>query len=650
MCGFAGFYDPQFQNKDKLAEKLAPMISCILHRGPDDSGEWFDPSAGLALGHRRLSILDVSENGRQPMVSKSGRYIIIFNGEIYNHLELRKTHLSDVTSNQYKSSSDTETLLYLFDKIGFRETLEQVKGMFAIVLWDKQEQKLYFARDRFGKKPLYLGWVGGALVFGSELKSIRAFSDMRPEVSTLALKNYLRFGYITAPYCIYDGFISLPAGGFIEIESKTIKEKPALKSLIQFYWNCIEHATESHKQSEYITDAQAINMVDKALTKSVTDRLLSDVPLGAFLSGGIDSSAIVALMCENMRDRVKTFTIGFEEHGFDEAKFAKRIAYHLGTEHHELYLKSTEARDIIPLLPQVYDEPFADISQIPTYLVSKFAREDVTVALSGDGGDELFGGYNRHVQGPGLWRNMQWMPVFLRNYVGKKIGHMGPEFWQKLRPGNPQFGERMMKVGRAFSARDEDHLYRLFLSQWSEPDNLLQNEVTDNAQSLFETDEFGLSDDFSFSEKMMIMDTLHYLPNDVLTKVDRASMANSLEARCPFLDTDLFDTVWQLPIQMKIREKESKWLLRQILYRYIPRNMVERPKMGFNVPIYNWIKGPLRDWAEHLLDPHKMHAQGYLNPAPIHKAWQDHLEGRANNGYRLWAILMFQSWLDVWMR
>lgn len=647
MCGIAGFYEQVGDTASALQKKIQALTDRIAHRGPDADGFWVDEKAGIALGHRRLSILDLSANGAQPMTSPSGRYVMIYNGEIYNHLEIRKDF--EKSKHKFKGTSDTETFLAALDRDGFEQAIKQSNGMFAIAIWDREERKLMLARDRMGKKPLYVGWVGDSLVFSSELKAVRAYPDMRPEISLIALKAYIRFGYVPAPYCIYNGFISLPPGSMMVINHTNFEARAKLSSLIQIYWNCISVAEENIRKAEPISEGEAITQLERELMRAVKDRMISDVPLGAFLSGGVDSSIVVALMQKLSKERVKTYTIGFHEDGFDEAQYARQIALHLGTEHHEQYLTGKDALDIVPHLATMYDEPFSDMSQIPTYLVSKFAREQVIVALSGDGGDELFGGYNRHIAGPGLWQNMQWIPSQFRNYLGTQIGGMGATFWQKVRPQAPQFGERMMKVGRAFSARSEEELYYQFLSQWISPDDLLQSDVSDPAMGQLDSRHYVFEDDHSFTETMMMLDTLHYLPNDVLTKVDRATMATSLEARAPFLDYKLYELAWRLPQNMKARGKTGKWLVRQVLYRHVPRTLVDRPKMGFTVPIAEWLRGDLRDWAEDLLEPQRMKNQGYLNPVPVAQAWQDLQAGRASNGYRLWTILMLQAWLKEWM-
>jgi asparagine synthase (glutamine-hydrolysing) len=643
MCGLVGFYDSNALSRSVLERIGQKMTDSVAHRGSDDSGLWIDEKVGIAFGHHRLSISETGKSGAQPMVSRSGRYVLIYNGEIYNHLSMREK------TNAYKGNSDTESFLQCVEDHGFDYAISQSNGMFAMVLWDKKERILRFARDRLGEKPLYIGWVGGTLIFSSELRAARTHPDMRAVVNQTALKAFLRFGYIPAPLCIYDGFMALPAGGWLTLSEDCLKSRKDLLSNYKFYWNAFMTADKNKRLSEKMSEGAAINMIEAEVNRSVAERMVSEKPVGAFLSGGIDSTLVVSTMQQLSKQKIKTYTIGLEASQLNEAEHAHDIAKRLGTDHHELILNDQQAQDIVPKLADIYDEPFADISQIPTYLVSKFAKDDVSVVLTGDGGDEVFGGYARHVQGQSLWDNMQWMPIDMRNFIGRQMGRIGPELWHKINPSNPYFGERMMKMGRAFSAESEDDLYRLFLSHWKDPSDVMISQKTTHEWGLIDDPRFHYPQNMSFAERMMLGDTIHFLPNSVLTKLDRASMHFSLEARAPLLDYKLYEMAWRLPHEMRIQGRTGKWILRQILYRRLPRRLVERPKRGFTVPMSDWLRGPLKDWAYSLIRSDKLIAQGYLNPRPIQKAWDDHQSGKLNNGYRLWNIVMFQAWLNRWM-
>jgi asparagine synthase (glutamine-hydrolysing) len=644
MCGILGFFEiKQSSDDDKRMQIGRAMAQCLKHRGPDDEGLWQDPLHPLLLGQRRLSIIDLSAEGHQPMESASGRYVITFNGEIYNFQDLQaELEMSGVV---FRGRSDTEVMLAAIDRWGLNIALQKLGGMFAFVLWDKQEKQLHFVRDRLGKKPLYVGWAKGALVFGSELKVFHGHPDFKPSVNRDVLALYMRYGCVPAPFCIYDGVWQLPAGNRMTVDIETCAAGADLSALIAPYWHHPRIVEDARQKPKPESDAAALETFEHLLEDAVKQRMVADVPLGAFLSGGIDSSAVVALMQKFAAEKVKTFSVGFEAQGFDEAPFAAKIAAHLGTDHYELYLKPEDALNVIPKLPDIYDEPFADISQIPTYLVSKFAREHVTVALSGDGGDELLGGYNRHITAPMIWKRTAWMPAKVRQFIQNRVYARSMERWDKLVPQKPQFGERIYKAAAMLSHDNIEAAYVDLTSKWNDPAAVVLG-ATEPLDYM--RDPAWQPAGLKPAEKMIYGDMLSYLPNDVLTKVDRASMAASLEARAPLLDHRLFEYAWQLPLDMKVRQGQGKWLLRQVLNKHVPAQMFERPKQGFAVPVEEWLRGPLRDWAEDLLDAHKLQQQGYFDVAMIRGAWERHLAGTGREAHKLWTVLMFQSWLARW--
>lgn len=646
MCGFAGF----LQTKSVIAaEAMAPlarrMADALTYRGPDDAGNWADPAAGIALGHRRLSIIDLSPEGHQPMASASGRYVIAFNGEIYNFEylrgELEGEHIA------WRGHSDTEVMLAAFEKWGLEDALKKFNGMFAFALWDRRERTLAFARDRMGEKPLYYGWSGGTLLFGSELKALRAHPAWSAEINRDAIAAYLRHNYVPAPYSIYRGIFKLPAAHYLVVTPHDRGEPRA-------YWNLREAAERGHQNPMTGSDREAVEGLDTLLRDAVRMRTVADVPVGVFLSGGIDSSTVVALMQAQSSNPVRSFSIGFDEAAYNEAQHAKAVAKHLGTDHTELYVTPAEAMDVIPSLPAIYDEPFADSSQIPTILVSKLARRHVTVTLSGDGGDELFCGYVRYFWGRRIWNKIGRVPSGVRGLAGKALTSLSPDAWNRLMGGVTRLvpstslkeltGHRVHKLAEVLSVPTPDVLYHGLISHWPDP-NAIVIGAREPATALNDPDQWAALDDFT--ARMMYLDAITYLPDDILVKVDRASMSVSLEARVPLLDHRVVEYAWRVPLSMKIRDEQGKWLLRQVLYRYVPRELVERPKMGFGVPIDSWLRGPLRDWAEDLLSESKLRAGGHFNPAPIREKWAEHLTGSRNWEYWLWDILMFQAWLDA---
>lgn len=641
MCGITGFW----QNKpgtEGPREILNEMGSVLAHRGPDDSGIFHDAAAGIGLAFRRLSIIDLSPEGHQPMLSASGRYVIIFNGEVYNFEEIR----AELGVRQWKGHSDTEVILAAVEQWGVESAVKRFVGMFAIALWDRQEQKLHLVRDRLGIKPLYYGHVAGDFVFASELKAVRRYPGFAAHIDRDSLALYLRYNYVPSPHCIFSGLSKLPPGSIL-----TLSAADAIPP-INRYWSGREVARAGMASPLLLDDTDAVGHLHGLLLKAVGLRMISDVPLGAFLSGGIDSSTVVALMQAQSSRPVKTFTIGFHEDGYNEATHAKRVAAHLGTEHTELYLTSKDALDVVPLLPRIYDEPFSDSSQIPTYLVSKLARSKVTVSLSGDGGDELFGGYNRYLLIKRIWNTVGRFPKFSRRTLSKSLHAVSParidrgyKLFQallppRLRQATP--GDKVHKLADLIlSSESPEALYFRALSHWESPTEIVShsNEPNTVLNAIAECSKAS-----GIEELMMLTDLLNYLPDDILTKVDRASMAVSLEARVPMLDHRVVEFAWKLPLHFKIRKGCSKWILRQVLYKYVPVELVERSKMGFGVPIDGWLRGPLREWAEDLLSVKSLAQHGLLSPEPIRLKWQEHLSGVRNWQYLLWDILAFQDW------
>lgn len=634
------------------------MISQLALRGPDDEGIWLDRNAGLALGHRRLSILDLSPQGHQPMLSPCGRYVIAFNGEIYNHLDLRRDleaspqpgllPKGEKKEVAWRGHADTETLLAAIAAWGLEATLKKCVGMFAFALWDRETRTLTLARDRLGEKPLYYGRQGDALLFGSELKALKAHPAFCSEIDRDALTLYLRHNYIPAPYSIYKGIFKLPPGTWVEIKEGLKIGEPVV------YWSAFAVAEMGQRSLFMGSEAEAVEELERLLQQSIAGQMMADVPLGAFLSGGVDSSVVVALMQAQSNRPVKTFTIGFQDRDYNEAEYAHAVAKHLGTEHTELYVSPEQAMAVIPKLPLIYDEPFSDSSQIPTWLVSQMAREKVAVSLSGDGGDELFGGYNRYFLGPDIWNKIGRFPLPLRSYMAGAMTRIAPERWNsamrmvapllpsKLRFGNP--GDKLHKFAGVLSSESMESLYLGLVSHWDDPSSIVLGGkepltvLTDRSQWP------GLP---GLVQRMMALDTVSYLPDDILAKVDRAAMSVSLETRVPFLDHRVVEFAWRLPLSMKIHNGQGKHILRQVLYKHVPRELIERPKMGFGIPLDSWLRGPLRDWAESLLDEGRLKRECFFDPVPIRKKWQEHLSGSRNWQYHLWDILMFQSWLDA---
>ncbi|WP_303290701.1 asparagine synthase (glutamine-hydrolyzing) [Marinobacter sp. SS5-14b] len=642
MCGIAGFVYGESSGRSTIQS----MCDQISHRGPDSEGYWQTDDGALAIGHRRLSILDLSAAGHQPMHSECGRYVLVFNGEIYNHLALR----SLLAEPNWRGQSDTETLLACFTAWGLEATLQVVRGMFAFALWDKQEQELTLARDRMGEKPLYWGWCGDVLLFGSELKALKAHPAFNAEVDRDALTLLLRHCYIPAPYSIYQGIQKLRPGHFVRIPVRgDVAESKAADPVA--YWSLTDVVENGQSNKFCGSPSEAVGLLESSLSASVSEQMLSDVPLGAFLSGGVDSSAIVALMQAQSNRKVKTFTIGFEEGGYNEAEHAKQVARHLGTDHTELYVSADDALGVIPSLPTMFCEPFGDSSQIPTFLVSQMAKQHVTVALSGDGGDELFGGYNRYMAAQKVWGPVQRLPAFVRKFGAASLRAMTPAQWdrlfQTLSPILPKRarlsipGEKARKLADVLSLTDGHAFYRQLTSHWNDPASVVINgnepeTLISNSSAWPKTD--------SLEHAMMAMDAQTYMADDILVKVDRAAMATSLETRVPMLNHQVVELAWQMPLEYKIRDGQGKWLLRQVLYKHVPRELIERPKAGFGIPLDAWLRGPLREWAESLLSEQRLRSEGFFHPEPIRTMWAQHLSGKMNWQYHLWNVLMFQAW------
>lgn len=627
MCGIAGFFQGHiFSSSDDIKNCLKRMTDSIIYRGPDSEGRWYDLDDQIALGHRRLAILDLSESGHQPMLSDDDRYVMAFNGEIYNHLEIRQEIENSIPTIIWKGHSDTETLLKAIQVFGWEETLQKLVGMFAIALWDQQQKELTLARDRMGEKPLYWGWSGETVLFGSELKALKAHPAFNAEIDRDALALLFRYNYIPAPYSIYSGIEKLLPGHFVKIKIGQTREEVSPIS----YWS-LKETVEKGVSAPFIgSDAEAIDLLEHTIKQSLLGQMAADVPLGAFLSGGVDSSTIVALMQAESKQPIKTFAIGFDEPGYNEAEYAKAVAEHLGTEHTEFYVTAKDALEVVPLLSTIFCEPFADSSQIPTYLVSKMAKQHVTVALSGDAGDELFGGYNTYQLLPKIWKIVSPLPMPVRKLAAKLLS------------GLPM-PEKLLKLVEVLPVDNRAEFYNLVISHWKNAEQLV---IGAKKVPTALTDKSQWSNVDSFEEWMMSIDAQQYMVDDILVKVDRAAMANSLEVRVPMLDHRVVELAWQLPIDMKIRDKSGKWVLREVLYKYVPKELIERPKKGFSIPLAQWLRGPLREWAEPLLAEKRLTEEGYFYPDKIRQAWEDHLQGKKDNSSKLWSVLMFQSWLD----
>ncbi|UUR08426.1 asparagine synthase (glutamine-hydrolyzing) [Sphingomonas glaciei] len=646
MCGIAGILGPSAGDEWLLEAMAGP----VRHRGPDAGGLWSDREAGIGLAHRRLSIVDLSPHGAQPMASSDGRLVLSYNGEVYNHRELRAEleAAGAAPPGGWRGHSDTETLAEAIAHWGLAATLERASGMFALALWDKSSRTLSLVRDRFGEKPLYYGWIGKDLAFGSELKSLRVLPGFAGEIDREAVAGLCARSYIPAPLSIYRGIFKLLPGCILEVTPGAAPRRSAPRvgeagqglRLTRYY--DYPAVVAAGLADPIASEAEALDAAEAALRRAISDQAVADVPVGAFLSGGFDSSAVVALYQQVSSGPVRTYSIGFTEKGFDEAPHARAVAAHLGTEHHELYVSPREAMEVLPLLPAMYDEPFADSSQIPTFLVSRFAKQDVTVALTGDGGDELFGGYNRHVIGPAMWKRLAPIPARVRA-LGRPLGNL-PQRWFELLVRSGPRGSGAARIAKglrvATSARSPDDVYRAFIDEWAfERSPVLgAAPVPDIGFALH-----GASP----AERMMLGDALGYLPDDILCKVDRASMAVSLETRVPFLDHRLAAVAARIPIGMKIADGRGKLVIRKMLDRYVPRELTDRPKAGFGIPVGEWLRGPLKGWADDLLSEERLRRGGLFDVAAIRRRYQAHQAGHRDSTVALWSVLMFEAWLEA---
>lgn len=655
MCGLVGFLG-EVAGKGGDVALLRRMTDTLIHRGPDDEGNWCDNEQRIGIGHRRLAILDLSPAGHQPMESASKRYVIAFNGEIYNFLQLRRelegmdcpaSLAKTQTRAGWRGHTDTETLLAGIETWGLEATLKKSIGMFAIALWDRQTNTLTLARDRLGEKPLYYGWQGRGnervFLFGSELKALKAHPAFGAHIDRGALCLLLRHNYIPAPYSIYQGIAKLEPGCLLSVS--LVEPQPRIWK----YWDAVEVARAGVAQPFVGTVDEAVDALEMLAKDAVRQQMMADVPLGAFLSGGVDSSTVVALMQAQSLRPVKTFTIGFNEIGYNEAVHAKAVAQHLGTEHTELYVSPQQAMEVIPRLPGLYCEPFADSSQIPTFLVSQLAKQHVTVSLSGDAGDELFCGYNRYQITEKLWHKLAFVPAPLRALAAKGITALSPTAWDSLAgiiPGAGRYaalGDKLHKGAGVLATATVDELYLGMVSHLHNPMEWVigGQEPPTNLTGL-RPELTGLG----AVERMMALDAISYLPDDILVKVDRAGMGVSLESRVPFLDHRIVEFAWALPLSYKLRKGQTKWPLRQVLYRHVPKELIERPKMGFGIPLHDWLRGPLKAWVEELIDAGRLEKEGYFYSVPIRAMWAEHLSGKRNWAHHLWSVLMFQAWLE----
>lgn len=641
MCGIAGM----LSSGRGVEDELRGMIACVRHRGPDDGGVWFDSECGAGIAHARLSIIDLSPAGRQPMTSVSGRYVLVFNGEIYNHLRLRAELARSGRLPAYRGQSDTETLLAGFEVWGIESTVQRALGMFAFAVWDRDTRTLTLGRDRLGEKPLYYGWQGDTFLFGSELSALRSHPAFIPEIDRDTVALLMRYSYIPAPWSIYRGVWKLTPGTLLSVRRDARGGMPVA------YWQARQIVEAGNADPFQGTPSDAVDELERLLSDAVCGQMMSDVPLGAFLSGGVDSSTIVALMQKHSATPVKTFTIGFKETQYDEASHARAVAAHLGTDHTELYVTPADAMNVIPRLPTLYSEPFADSSQIPTFLLSELTRRHVTVSLSGDGGDELFAGYNRYVLGQRLWGTLSRLPRTLRRAVARGIMRIPSASWNRVvRPllqflpaslARTNIGDKLFKGAGVLDAGSAGDLYLKLVSQWTNPTELVMGAVEPQTVLTDLSQHPGTSD---FVSSMMALDLMTYLPDDILVKVDRAAMGVSLETRVPFLDHRLVEFAWSLPLSYRLRDGVGKWPLRQVLYRHVPRSLIERPKMGFGVPIGPWLRGPLRHWAEDLLAEPRLRQEGFFDAALVRQKWEEHLSGQRDWQYQLWNVLAFQAW------
>jgi len=649
MCGITGFLGGDFTTSTLNESTLMDMADQLVTRGPDSSGIWLDASAKIGLAHRRLAIVELSTAGHQPMSSHSTKYTITYNGEIYNSAEIRNELTKAGLQPKWRGQSDTETLLAAFDCWGVKEAIRRVRGMFAFAVWDRESEELSLVRDRIGEKPLYFGWQGSGskrtFVFGSELKALKRHPAFANDIDRDSLALYMKYCYVPTPFSIYEGIKKLEPGTILTVSLK----QSSCRS--EKYWDALDVITKGANDPFDGSKCEITNNLDTVLKKTVSQQMISDVPLGAFLSGGVDSSAIVALMQAQSLRPIKTFTIGFEEASFNEAGFAKSVAEHINTDHTELYVSSEDALNVIPKLPELYCEPFADSSQIPTFLVSALARQHVTVSLSGDGGDELFCGYNRYVFADKLWKGLNRVPLAVRTLISRSVENFPTGSWNKLFAGidrmSPRrfngisWGDKLQKGAQVIGSKNLNDLYMRLVSNWQDPSSVVIGVERHQNKFLIDDPLLAELDDIA---KMMAVDSVSYLPDDILVKVDRAAMGVSLETRVPFLDHDVFEFAAKIPLEMKLNRGVGKSVLRDVLYKYVPKDLIERPKMGFGVPVGVWLKGPLRDWAETLLDESLLEQQGFFHVDVVRGMWSEHIAGNRNWQSQLWAVLMFQAW------
>jgi asparagine synthase (glutamine-hydrolysing) len=650
MCGIAGLLDPSRRSHpDELARQVREMAATIVHRGPDAQGVWCAAEDGVALGSVRLAVVGLGVNGDQPMASADGRFVLSYNGEVYNHRALRSG--LEAEGAAFRGTSDTEVLVEAAARWGVGATLDAAEGMFAFALWDRQDRTLHLARDRFGEKPLYYGWVGRRLAWGSELKALCRLPDFHGAVDRDAVALFLRHNCVPAPHTVYRGVAKLSPGQVLRVGPKAV---PGSRLVPTAYWSARDAIDKARSEPHGGPVESMVDDVEAVLSASVGARMVADVPVGAFLSGGIDSSLVVSLMQRHSRRPVRTFTIGFADQAFDESEDAARVAAHLGTDHTGLRLGDDDAAALIPSLPDIWDEPFGDVSEIPMYLVSKLARTEVTVALSGDGGDELFAGYNRHAWLERIWRRAAPVPPGLRRTAAHVLASLPPgavdrtaalaaRVSSRLEVRNPAL--KVAKVAKVLAAAGPEEAYLSLASYWDDAEGMVRGAGTSASVAARPSDWPELS---GITEQMLWLDLVGYLPDDILTKLDRAAMAVSLETRVPFLDRAVFDLAWRLPLTAKLHEGTTKWILREVLDRHVPLALVDRPKMGFGFPIGPMLRTSLRPWAEELLDEGRLRRQGLLDPTPVRRAWADHLAGRADLAHELWDVLALQAWLERW--
>jgi asparagine synthase (glutamine-hydrolysing) len=645
MCGISGFILSEPRSYGEVSKISRNINNTLVHRGPDHGDVWIDEELKVSLGHRRLSIIELSEVGNQPMESFNGRYVIVFNGEIYNHIEIRNILKKENIS--WRGFSDTETLIESINILGVEKTLDYCKGMYAFALWDKKHRKLILIRDPMGEKPLYYGWVNNNFVFGSEIRVFKNFPNFNNKISEKAVSLYTQFNYIPTPLSIYDNIFKLNPGSKLELSAQNFSNK---KFEIKKFWS-LKNTYEINSDNKINNEGDAVLKLKTILSNSVKMQMISDVPIGSFLSSGVDSSLITAMMQEQSSTRINTFTLGFKEQAFDESTNARKISKHLNTNHHELIVRSDDCLSLVPLIADIYDEPFADSSQIPTYMISKEARKKVKVILTGDSADELFGGYNRYTLGPKYWKYISFLPFSLRSIIGQLILTVPIQYievifnklFQKINYGNKvkKMASRMTKV------KTIDDLLLNLATVWQDEDDILSEKIIKNTKTKYFPDYSGITDNNSVI-KMMIEDMNNYLPNDILCKVDRAAMYNGLETRIPFLDKSVIDFSFKIPLSMKIKNKEfgNKWILRKILSDYIPDKITNRSKSGFEIPIGAWLRGPLKNWAENLLQKERIQGGGFFNYKTIKKFWDEHQSGNYDWTPRLWGVIIFQSWLE----